>query len=280
MKFFKILKYDLKNGIIRRWPSYIVAVIMGITFFSHMKMMADSLETSHIDLEKATVMNYLFYLVKGMEKYIPSPDNPFEFPVVWMIIFAYGLFLTLQYPFQDMSTCGQQVLIRVGNKGNWWLGKCIWNIVSLVCYFFVLYGTIIVLCKCSGINITLGYSNNVNETIFGITSNQQIQPKQLLLLVFLLPVFVAICMSIFQMCIGLFIKPIYSFVITMAILVLSAYYQSPWCIGNYAMIMRSEILVPDGMSSLWGIIMCFVFTFTFACVGYNYFKKYDILNVE
>lgn len=253
---------------------------MGIAFFSHMKMMVDSLSVCYPNVEKATLMNYLFYLVKGMGKYVPSPDNPFEFPIVWMLIFIYGLFLTLQYPFQDVSTFGQQVLIRVGHKGRWWLGKCVWNIISIFTYFLVLYGTILVLCIRYKINITLGYSKMVNEKIFVITSNQQMEAKELVVLVFVLPVLVAICISIFQMCLGLFIKPLFSFGIAIAILVLSAYYQSPWCVGNYAMIMRNKIWVADGVSSLWGIVICIASVLIFAGIGYVYFLKYDILNSE
>ena len=43
------------------------------------------------------------------------------------------------YPVKDLHMAGQQILLKSGNRKAWWFGKVIWNILSVLGFYLVLY---------------------------------------------------------------------------------------------------------------------------------------------
>ena len=87
MRFIKDLVFDFRQGILRSGTLLLVpAVIAAVTFFDFYAKARRYLEQGMIQ-STVDYGDYWFYLYGGMCEYIPSPDNPFQFPAVWTLIF-------------------------------------------------------------------------------------------------------------------------------------------------------------------------------------------------
>ena len=102
-------------------------------------------------------------------------------------------------------------------------------------------------------------------------------PTELSLEILVLPPLVMIAVNLMQMTLSLFVRPIYSYIITGVLLLASTYYQSPFLIGNYAMPIRSSRMVENGVNPIYGVLFSVGIAIISYLVGLLYFKRYDIL---
>ena len=97
---------------------------------------------------------------------------------------------------------------------------------------------------------------------------------------FLLMPLVVAAINLLQMTVSLFVKPLISFIITTAILLLSAYYTTPILIGNYSMPLRSDWMLVNGVNFTVGIVFSVVLILVCVMVGGVVFQRRDILKGE
>src|SRR5699024_3132015 len=119
----------------------------------------------------------------------------------------------------------------------------------------------------------------VNE-ILDATSPYNTFSIQLAYIILLFPMLISIGLNLLQMTLVLFIKPLYSFGTIAVILLSSAYLLSPYLPGNYAMPIRSNDVVENGVSISGGLIMFLIIVLVAFIVGSLYFRRYDILDEE
>ena len=98
--------------------------------------------------------------------------------------------------------------------------------------------------------------------------------------ILVLPLLVMAALNLFQMTLSLFIKPFYSYIVTAAILLISAYYVSPFCIGNYAMPLRSHMIMANGVGLNTGMLVSVIILVVAVIVGGLVFQRRDILKGE
>lgn len=118
MTFFKLCKYDLKNGMFKEGIKYLACVVLFLGFC------VGFIYTKGKDLGARTFGDFLFFITAGMEEYIPMPGNIFMFPALWMLMILAPLYITLYYPFYDLTAYGKNVLINSKSRDAWWLSKC------------------------------------------------------------------------------------------------------------------------------------------------------------
>lgn len=106
MTFFKLCKYDLKNGMFKEGIKYLACVVLFLGFC------IGFIYTKGKDLGARTFGDFLFFITAGMEEYIPMPGNIFMFPALWMLMILAPLYITLYYPFYDLTAYGKNVLIN------------------------------------------------------------------------------------------------------------------------------------------------------------------------
>ena len=140
MMFFKLWKHDLDYGLLRKMIFYVLlgfgqAFLFCRGFSSWAAAMSSIPDVGELT---ETFGNHLLYLFQGIDEYIPSPDEPFDFPSMWLLVFLCGNLLTLTYPLRDLEGIGQQILVRSGRREYWWLAKCGWEIVSSFGYLLML----------------------------------------------------------------------------------------------------------------------------------------------
>jgi hypothetical protein len=106
------------------------------------------------------------------------------------------------------------------------------------------------------------------------------RPTAIPILVFALPPLISIGINLVQMTLSLFIKPVFSFLAVLTLLVSSAYLLAPYMIGNYAMPMRHNWVVQNGLSCQTGLIIIAGLVILPVVIGFVRFRLYDILNKE
>lgn len=281
--FFKLIRYDLKVGFSTTYKRYLVAsalfAVIFLTFFLSMNSF-NSLAPEPEAQIKRTLGNMLLYAFGGMQEYKPAPGVAFQFPAFWMLSYLLLAYITLYYPFNDLEEFGQNILIRCRGRRLWWLSKCVWNISSVLCFFLLAWIIFIIGCLLSGCSLSMELSPSMSA-ILKLDNGRYMQfPASLIPQTLLLPPLVMISMNLFQMALSLFIKPFYSFMVTAVVLLTSSYYLSPFFIGNYAMPLRSDQMVANGVSLTAGIIFSLIIIIVSVVAGGIAFQKRDILKGE
>lgn len=279
MKFCKLIKYDIVNGILHKVYSYLPLFIVCVFFFVDFYLKVSYYSEYHAE-STATITNFLFYFFQGKEPFTPELDNKFTIPVMWLLIFLYAAYVTLEYPFHNLMEHGTQVIIRVRSKKIWWLSKCLWVLISTCTYFAVLYLIMLILSSFFNIEISFHYADYINESIMGIQFEKTLSSVQVLMLICVLPVMTSVSINLIQLCMGLFFKQIYGFLITAILLFASSYFQSPVAIGNFAMIKRSILCNTGEMTIKQGIIVNGIIIIVSVIVGLFRIRKFDIIKID
>ena len=160
----------------------------------------------------------------------------------------------------------------------WWISKCIWNILSVVVFFLMAWVVFALGCLVSGGSLSMTLSPDIFAACNLVLSYEA--PAALIPQTLLLPMLVMMGLNLLQMTLSLFLKPFYSFMVTTAILFLSTYYLSPFCIGNYAMPLRSHLLLANGVGLNTGLLISGILIVVSIIAGGLIFRKRDILKGE
>ena len=274
MKFCKLLKYDLKNGILKKWYLYIGTILVACIFIGD--FYRRYLSSREYLEEKLTCANILFYLFQGKEPFSPDWGSPFVFPIVWVLIFIIILFGTIDYPMKSLSGHGIQVISRIGKRSYWWESKCIWITISTLLYFGIWYMTVIVYGRVVGMDISLNYSQEINSELWEMELETLTHSQEIMLLI-IMPVVTALSLNFIQLCLSLFIDKVYSFMFVTFLLFASTYFKIPVAIGNFAMVKRSVYCIDEGMNVYRGLALNCIIIISCIIVGFLRIRKYDIL---
>ena len=277
MRFFKLIKYDLSYGL-----------------FSNKNLIKHSILLSFILLAcfecegRIESMNYpiytlgdnLLYVFGGVKEHIMFQKEPFQIPYLWLLNHILILFFTLHYASDDLSGIGQQMIYRAGGRIKWWASKCIWNFVSVFFYYLVSFSVIAVFCLLRGCDISIVFSPFMREVMdFGYKAFP-CENCNLILEVTLMPFLVTLALSILQMSLSLVFKPAFAFIFSSVLLISSAYYLTPYFIGNFAMAVRSDKVVSNGLNLTDGIIAAIGMIIIGIIIGVLAIRRHNILSKE
>lgn len=280
MKFTKLLKYDMRSGFLSGLIRFPIISILVIAYCLDFYLSIGNAYIFDESIPAGTLIDYLFNVFAGEKEYIPSLTEPFIFPVKWLLFHLFILYSTLYYPSRDLSSLGLNILVRTKGRVAWWISKSIWNVCYVLAMYVIVYITIIIFCFVMGETFSFNITEMfVNDILDAGSPFDTFQPK-LVWSILLLPIFVSIGLNLLQMTLVLFIKPLYSFGVLAIILLASTYYLSPYFPGNYAMPIRSEYVVENGVTFGGGIITSLILVVISVTIGVFYFKRYDILDKE
>lgn len=277
MRFYKLARYDIRNGIGRKAYLYLLTFVLCMIFVCEFGLRVISHgKDFYGEGDPCTVTNILFYLFQGKEPFSPEVGNAFVFPVVWLLIFLLAAYITLDYPYHNLTGHGIQVLLRVRSRNFWWFSKCIWVFFSTLAYFFVWYLGSWAASVIFGMDISFRYSEYMNVELLHMEL-ETLRPGQTAVLVVVLPIMTALAVNFIQLCLGLFFDRIYCFMMSAVLLFASTYFQSPAAIGNFAMVKRSILCQEDGVSAAQGITVNGILILLSIVIGFWRIKKYDII---
>lgn len=279
MKFIKLLWFDLRRGLLQNPLIFGIPVALALVACIDLVNRAAGLNSYLGTKTQAGFWDFIMYIYGGMDKYILNAGNPMMTPIRWAIVFLSIGFLTLNYPFKDMQTYGQQILIRTKGRTAWWLSKCGWGMFTVLVYHGLIFLTAALFCLVTRGDFTGGFHKALIYAVFQVEQgNMAVGTTVWTAAITILPVFVSLGMNLAQMALSLFIKPIFSFLATGFLMISSAYFTSPYMIGNYAMALRYDLVITEGVHVEAGWILAAALTLAAIVAGCIRFRRYDILN--
>lgn len=280
MRFFKIMMFDLKNGIWKNRMLVFCPVLIAAVMAAELAERMNRLVVNGVlETRVVTWGEYWFYLYGGMEKYVPSTGNPFLFPVIWIILFVTVPFLMLNYPLTDMQGTGQHILVQAGGRVKWWCSKCCWNILGTVLYHTIIALVLMLFSLLFNGALNREIHMDVIRSIFNLERGLELVDRTSIpFSIVVLPILISVAVNMVQMVLCLFLKPVFSFLIINISMISSVYLLSPYMVGNYAMILRYDWIYKEGVSYRRGILFFLTLTILSAVIGMIRFRHYDILD--
>lgn len=274
--FLNQIKYNIVDGIMHRWVLYIVPILFNVLFCAWLNMQISIWNQFNNANLQPSVMDYLLYFFKGMEIYVPKKGINFEIPIAWLFINLYLAFIIANYPTNDLLDFGKNIFIHSKTRLRWFLGKCVWVMLSVLLFYLAIYLVIVIFSGVYG-DFSLQGTNAIINNILGFEILSS-EGNKLFMAVLLLPFTTSMALSFLQMLFEFILKPIYSFLIIASIIAASAYYCNPILIGNNGMLMRNEIVLQGGLKIEISILINSVVAIVSVVLGCIYFKRYDILD--
>lgn len=270
MNWLKLLRYDIRSGLLR-WRYLCVPVLFCVPCFYNW-----------IQIQNAgcvgTWMDQLIGCFKGILPVASMAD--FEFPILWFLIMAGCLFLNLDYPLNDLTDAGQQVIVRCVNKKGWFLSKCVWNLLSTTLYILLGSLTALVFALFNGSSFGLTTTPEVLLKALNIFCITPLTVGQTLMVAVVLPYLTLAALNMLQMALSLVMKPILSFLVCVCTLVISLFFSSPYIIGNGAMVVRSGIVMEGLLNPLPTALCCVGVIALSIVIGIIRFDRMDHLRYE
>lgn len=270
MNWLKLFRYDIRSGLLR-WRYLCVPVLFWVPCFYNW------IQISNAECV-GTWMDYMIGCFKGLMPLASVED--FEFPILWFLVMAGCLFLNLDYPLNDLTDAGQQVIVRSVNKKGWFLSKCVWNLMSTALYVLLGALTALAFALINGGSAQLVNTPDVMIKALNIYTITTLTVGQTLMVAVVLPYLTLVTLNMLQMVLSLVMKPIFGFLICICMLVISLFYSSPYFIGNGAMAARSGIQMEGFVEPLPTALTCIGVMVLSIVVGIIRFDRMDHLRYE
>lgn len=114
MRFYRLLRYDLRQGLQRR--NYLIATLLfsmrlfavyrSVQFYCHVESISS----------RGSIGDYMLCLFRGMAiMQHGSMEEKVSIPIEWLIVCGFCLYITAAYPAQGISVQGQQVFLRTSH---------------------------------------------------------------------------------------------------------------------------------------------------------------------
>lgn len=277
--FFRILRYDVNNGLLKEHKKFFVAAILFVLMCLNYYMTRDDPSASAVT-NQLTYGGCLAFIFKGIPEYKYQSHQPFIFPALWMLLMVFILYIVLDYPFKDMLGYGKQVLIHSRTRGSWWLAKCIWLVMTVAGYFIMLYLIAFLYCVILGIPISMQIAEPLLRRDVPIEDLVHKLPDRMTVELWVMPFLLISALGLMQMFLSLIIRPILSYCVSITWLLASSYSLQPYLIGNYAIISRSDRIVMKGLNGIQGMVILIVLGLVSTILGALYFNRYDIVPRE
>ncbi len=268
------MRYDIKNGILYNWKKFIPVILIFAYAAIYVNVNNKGITPSMGD--------YLVMMFQGIEPYnFLNPTTRFEIPILWLLFNLYLTYMVGYYPFIDMNGFGKLSMIKQKGRVRWWINKCVWNVLTVCIYYIVGILTFVVFSVVNG-NLSFSTNSKIISLISGgVLTNIDISSMEVLELCLILPLAVSIGISLFQMCMALIIKPVYSNMLIIGVMIFSVYYCREFFVDNYLMLMRnSKIIGEVGVNTEMGLILGLGLSLISIIAGMEYIKRKDILNYE
>ena len=267
------MRHDLRCGLLRR--RYLAVPVFTAAYcWTCLRILGQTGESG-------AWIDHLIYMFAGKAPLDYSVSySQLELPVLWLLAMGICLFLNLDYFLQDLSLSGQQVLVRCGSRRKWFLAKAAWNLCSSVVYFLLIGATALAFALVSGGEVSCQVSPAFAQRVLLRFDPVELSGWEAFLAGCLLPFLSVAALNMLEMTLCLFVHPAVSFLACIAVLVLSVYWNSPFALGNGAMVMRSALVAPDGIDPWVAALVAAAVILISVIAGVLRFQSADILNME
>lgn len=274
MKHFKsYLSTDFVDGFkeLRFWYAGAAVFFILLTFAFQIRYATFSLE------DAATLGDRMAGFAAGMKEYIAvDASTPFEMPIEWMAALLFCAYLSLHFPLRSLFGYGKQLIVAGGSRWAWWLSKCLWVFAQSFVFWGIGFLIAIAVTVLSNAPLTTDMTDIVPKIY--LLEDALLQNDCNILPFFIALPFVTGTIGLIQLFISLAIHPLVAYACTAALAFLSAWETAPFLIGNFAMALRSDVLVAWGFSPLNGFAICMASAVACAVFGGVFFSRMDIID--
>ena len=273
MRLLTLIGADLRSSWEILWRWYVGAAAMFAIMALMFQLQASSLGHQAVAFSAG---DYLVSFWAGIKQYTLMDGEPFRFPAAWALAVLVGLCLTLGYPVRSAGGMGILTTVACGSRGRWWLAKCTWTLIALALYGLVAVSVAVLAAVVSG--GTPGFTIHEElPTILGFRPSQTAPGPYDPLPFFAALALVGVGLALVQLALAMAFAAPVAFGCNVAALFLSAFYCSPWLVGNYLMAARSSVFMTGGME-LWQALLAALFLGVASIVcGGLWFARKDLL---
>lgn len=251
-----LIKNDMQITFTSQWKKFLPIVLIAILGCLYM-LFDEGRESGFLD--------YLIFFFKGIEPFVIIDANTvFKIPFIWLCLHLYIFYLIADYPISDLKMTGKDTLIRIGDRRIWWASKSITTIITVFISYALLTITILAFTLVTGGNL------------FKVTAIYEINFTDLMVATIVLPMVLTCCVGLFQLSLSLLTRSIISFLGVVALMVISAYFMNPFLFGNYMMLLRNQLLLSEGVLTIYGFILAAAIGLAGYIIGHFTIKKMNI----
>jgi len=263
-----IVIYDIKNSIkknVFKWVFWCVFLLV---------LCALSIITLNSENQVNSSLDLWFFLFTGVRDYTPGI---IQFPPFsWLLIQAFLAFLVGDYLYNELKENSFYALLRVKKRRDWFLAKVVWLIVTVMLFYITILICLILSSFYLDLNINMW--GNYSNTVFKNHLVLSINPLTFFVLSFFSCFITSLVISLVQVVLTMIMKPIYSYIFIIVILLISIYVPSPILLGRYLMVIRYIEFFSNGFFEGTYIILCEILLFFFVLIlGSIYFKRMDLI---
>lgn len=279
--FYRIFALDVRRSLLGKRKRFSVALLFFVlvTFACKISFSNAYLQSPELTpFATPTLGDFLLYAFGGCDLYIFDLDRPFAIPFQWLLLILLAIYINFDLTEESSAGVNIQLLLRAGNKKQYWLSKILCITISTSLYFML--GVIVTL----GCGSALGgiSSLEIDNLILNVMNLSSMIPREATSPAFiptlLMVWFAILTITLLQQLISLFIKPIGSFLVVAVFLFLSAYFMKPFFFGNYAMMIRNALLCEGGVDVAEGILILSLVSLASIAGGCIVYDRKDILS--
>lgn len=279
--FYRIFALDVRRSLLGRWKRFSVALLFFVlvAFACKISFSNAYLQSPQLSPFAApTLGDFLLYAFGGCDLYIFDLDRPFAIPFQWLLLILLAIYINFDLTEESSAGLNVQLLLRAGDKKQYWLSKILCITISTSLYFML--GVIVTL----GCGSALGgvSSLEIDNLILNVMNLSSMVPREAtspaFIPILLMVWFAILTITLLQQLISLFIKPIGSFLVMAVFLFLSAYFMKPFFFGNYAMMIRNALLCEGGVDAAEGILILSLVSLASIAGGCVVYDRKDILS--
>lgn len=279
--FYRIFALDVRRSLLGKRKRFSVALLFFVlvTFACKISFSNAYLQSPELTpFATPTLGDFLLYAFGGCDLYIFDLDRPFAIPFQWLLLILLAIYINFDLTEESSAGVNVQLLLRAGDKKQYWLSKILCITISTSLYFML--GVIVTL----GCGSALGgvSSLEIDNLILNVMNLSSMVPREATSPAFiptlLMVWFAILTITLLQQLISLFIKPIGSFLVMAVFLFLSAYFMKPFFFGNYAMMIRNALLCEGGVDAAEGILILSLVGLASIAGGCVVYDRKDILS--
>jgi hypothetical protein len=262
-----LIIYDSKNVAKKNGSKWIVwcSLLLFICIFS--------IGILNVEEEENNLVDLWLFLLSGNDE--SSDGIPFP-PFMWILIQASLGMLVGDYLYKELKENSFYVLLRVKRRFDWYIAKVVWVFITVVVFYCTILAAVLIssIWIDGDMNIWGTYAQSVFKSSFIVDVN----PVTFFIFSFVSCFITSLLISIVQVVLTMVMKPIYSYLIIMGILLLSVYIPSPYLIGEYLLVNRYANVFQDGTFNVvyiygYELVLFLIISF----LGYTHFRKMNLV---
>ena len=288
MRFLKLCRYDLRQGLLARWGCW--PVICAVSAFFFFCFCLDVFHFFYFEVDGFGGINAVglsfgdVVLTQTGGDLPPDPNfsvEDFTFPVKWLFLHALILYFTLGYTSEDLTRCGMQVMTRSGSKLRWWLSKCLWNCTAVISYYALFMAVLLALTALTGKSVSMELKPELLPAYFGEKLPAwALSGAAMFTALCVLPCAVGLALNLAQMTLTLYVRPMIAYLVVCAYLMSSAFLVHPALLGNYALTVRNRAVGFYPLTNTGGLLICGGVCLCAIVVGCFRMQSMDLIGQE